>query len=258
MTTPSRLSALVVEDEWPARNYLVELIHASELAEVLAAFGTTEAAEAALAGDDGSAPLAVDVVFVDVHLEGNADPEAGISLVKRWLERPPHPMFVLDTAQREHAVVAFELGLVDYLLKPFTRTRVQQCLERVAGRRRERVARPASRIVARRRTGLVFLNPDEVLAFEAADRLTFVHTTRGRFDIDLSLSAILSSFGKQLLRTHRNWLVNVNHVRELTRDSGEVELLLGAADELRVPVARDSAQKVRDALLAEATGVRRV
>jgi DNA-binding LytR/AlgR family response regulator len=84
-----------------------------------------------------------------------------------------------------------------------------------------------------------------------------VHTTRGRFDVDLSLSAILASFGTELIRTHRNWLVNAGHVRELARDSGEVELVVGASEELRVPVARDRAQAVKDALLAGAAGLRR-
>jgi DNA-binding LytR/AlgR family response regulator len=254
------MSALVVEDEWPARNYLVELIHASELAEVLAAFGTAEAALAALEGGKGgddAAPLAVDVAFVDVHLEGSPNPAAGLELVKTALARPGSPIFVLATAQREHAIEAFDLGVVDYLVKPFSKERVRQCLERVAGRRRERVERAPSRIVARRKGGLVFLRPDEVLAFEAAERLTFVHTTRGRFDVDLSLSAILASFGSELLRTHRNWLVNAAHVRELARESGEVELVVGASEDLRVPVARDRAQAVRDALLADAAGLRR-
>src|SRR5437868_6522225 len=108
------LHALVVEDEWPARNYLVELLQASRL------------------------------------------------------------------------------GEVDYLLKPFTEERVEQCLRRLQSRRPARTSAPPSpsKIVARRKKGLVFLRPDEVWAFEAADRLTFVHTPRGKFDLDLSLSAI--------------------------------------------------------------------
>src|SRR5437762_385165 len=109
------LRALVVEDEWPARNYLVELLHASKLAAVAA----------------------------------------------------------------------------------------------------------PTKIVARKKKGLVFLRPEEVWAFEAADRLTFVHTPRGKFDLDLSLSAIEAAFGKGLLRVHRNWLVNPEHVRELVRDAGD-------------------------------------
>lgn len=248
------LRVLVVEDEWPARNYLVELLHASKLAVVVGAVADAESAVDVLSPD---APP-IDVVFADVHLVGSERDDAGLELVRNFAKRPGAPLFVLATAFKEHAIEAFSLGVVDYLLKPFTEERVEHCLRRLLTRRPNRVplASP-SKIVARRKKGLVFLRPDEVWAFEAADRLTFVHTKRGKFDLDLSLSAIEAAFGGGLLlRAHRNWLVNPEHVRELQRDSGD-ELVIGDDDGLRVPVARERAQAVRDALLADATGVRR-
>lgn len=246
------LRVLVVEDEWPARNYLVELLHASKLAVVVGAVADAESALGVLAPDGP----AIDVVFADVHLVGSERDDAGLELVRDFARRPNAPLFVLATAFKEHAIEAFSLGVVDYLLKPFTEDRVEQCLRRLLARRPNRVVGAPSKIVARKKKGLVFLRPDEVWAFEAADRLTFVHTKRGRFDLDLSLSAIEAAFGSGLLRAHRNWLVNPEHVRELQRDSGD-ELIVGDEDGLRVPVARERAQAVRDALLADATGLRR-
>jgi two-component system response regulator LytT len=90
-----------------------------------------------------------------------------------------------------------------------------------------------------------------VWAFEAADRLACVHATRGTFDVDLSLAAIEASFGTALVRVHRNWLVNIAHIRELDG----TELLV--ADGLRVPVARERAAAVRELLLESSAGVRR-
>lgn len=250
------LRALVVEDEWPARNYLVELLHASKLAEVVGAVADAESAVGVLAPDGPQ----VDVVFADVHLVGSVRDDAGLELVRGFAGRPGAPLFVLATAYKEHAVEAFSLGVVDYLLKPFTEERVEQCLRRLLPRRPNRVASTApTKIVARKKKGLVFLRPEEVWAFEAADRLTFVHTRRGKFDLDLSLSAIDAAFGGggALLRTHRNWLVNPEHVLELVRDAGD-ELVVGDEEEgVRVPVARERAQAVRDVLLENATGLRR-
>ena len=94
---------------------------------------------------------------------------------------------------------------------------------------------------------------DEVWAFEAAERLAFVHTTRGRFDVDLSLTAVKASFGRSLLRVHRNWLVNADHVQELEGARSETQLLVG---DLRVPVARERAQAVRDTLMRGTLGIR--
>src|SRR5207245_10714609 len=69
----TRLRALVHEDEWPARNYLVQLIEATQLAEVVGAVASVGEAREVLAG------LAVDVVFVDVLLVGV---ETGLDLAE--------------------------------------------------------------------------------------------------------------------------------------------------------------------------------
>jgi two-component system, LytTR family, response regulator LytT len=252
-----RLRALVVEDEWPTRNYLVELIEATGLAEVVGAVPTLEEAREVLAG------LAVDVVFADVQLAGNTGDRAGLELVRSAVEAGRAPMFVLATAYDVHALEAFELGVVDYLLKPFNEERVAQALRRLHERRPAASSPPAAtRIVARRRKSLVFLEPSEIWAFEAADRLAFVHTAHGKFDLDLSLAAIEASFGRALMRVHRNWLVNVAHIKELERDGAETKLFVGAgigeaSQGVKVPVSRDRAQALRETLLANATGLRR-
>ncbi len=117
------------------------------------------------------------------------------------------------------------------------------------------------RIAARRQRTIVFLDLDEVWACEASDRLTYVHSARGRYDLDLTLSAIASSFGRTLLRIHRNWLVNAARVLELERDAGEMRLFVGSATGpdkagVRVPVAKERAAEVRELLLASARDVR--
>ncbi len=240
-----KLRAFVVEDEWAARNYLVELLEASGAAEVVGAVASADDARDALDA------TAIDVAFVDIQLVGDAD-DAGLALVRAHAGRPGAPAFVLATAHAQHALEAYQLGVVDYLTKPFTEARVAQCLARV--RARVPAREPAQqRIVGRRKRALVFLRIDEVWAFEAAHRLAYVHSAQGRLDIDLSLSAIEASFGRTLLRVHRNWLVNAAHVRELEGAGSDTELVVG---ELRVPVARERAGAVREALLGGALGVR--
>jgi two-component system response regulator LytT len=261
--TGSPLRTLVVEDEWPARNYLVELLESSQLAEVVGAVGAVDEAMQALSSDVPGVGL--DVVFVDVALQGGADSdENGLSLVRSMASSPGAPMFVLATAYEQHALEAFELGVVDYLLKPFSEERVVQCLRRLHQRRAPagNLKTGPARIVARRKRSLVFLEPPEIWAFEAADRLTFVHTMHGTFDIDLSLAAVEASFGRAFVRVHRNWLVNSMHIKELERDGHETKLFVGAgvADAgkgVRVPVARERAAAVREMLLTNATGLRR-
>lgn len=255
MSQEPLLRALVLEDEWPTRNYLVELIEATELAHVVGAVESLDEAREALAG------LPVDVVFVDVQLEGSGGSQTGLDLVRSMVASPGAPQFVLATAFGQHALEAFELGAVDYLLKPFSEERVAQCLRRLHERRPPPPS-SARRVVARRKKSLVFLDPEELWAFEAADRLTYVHSRHGRFDVDLSLAAIEASFGRTLTRVHRNWLINLAYVKELERDGGETTVFVGTSvgdksQGVLVPVSRDRAQALRDSLLANATGVRR-
>jgi len=258
------LRVLVVEDEWPARNYLVELIESSGLAAVAGAVGTLEEAREALGS--GASALGIEAAFVDIRLEGAAGRETGLTLVRSMLGVPGAPMFVLATAYERHAIEAFDLGVVDYLLKPFTDERVVQCLRRLQQRRSKVTdgdeSTATTRIVARRKRSLVFLEPREIWAFEAADRLTFVHTLHGTFDIDLSLAAVEASFARAFVRVHRNWLVNSAHIKELERDGHETRLFVGdgvadAGKGVRVPVARERAAQVREMLLTNATGLRR-
>jgi len=260
----SRLRALIVEDEWPARNYLVGLIEATQLADVVGAVASASDAREVLA------TLPVDVVFVDVQLSCG---DNGLELVESLVapaDAPfnghsrnggARPLFVLATAFGQHALAAFDLGVADYLLKPFNEERVEQCLRRLHERRPNGGPGPV-RVVARRKRSLVFIDPAEIWAFEASERLSFVHSSQGKFDIDLSLAAIETSFGRYLFRVHRNWLVNIAFARELDREGSETTLFVGTSigDEsqgVRVSVSRDRAQALRNALLANATGVRR-
>jgi two-component system, LytTR family, response regulator LytT len=252
-----RLRALIVEDEWVARNYLAELLEASGLAETVGAVASADEARQLLTTN---VEPVIDVVLIDVNLSG--DETGGLRLARELAAMNTKPLLVLATAYPEHAIEAFELGVADYLLKPFTEERVEQCLRRLHARRPATPAVGPRRIVARRDKSLVFFQPEEVWAFEAADRLTSVHTPHGTFDLDLSLAAIESSFGRSLVRVHRNWLVNSAHVKQLERDGAETRLFVGEGlppdgRGVRVPVARERSQQIREMLLENATGLRR-
>lgn len=254
--TSEKLRALVVEDEWATRDYLVELLEGSNLAEVTGAVATAGEARELLLGDGRSA---FDIVFLDIRLSGRRD--EGLDIARELSTLPGAPLLVLATAFNAHAIEAYDLGVADYLLKPFNEQRVEQCLQRLRARRPRREPAGPIRIAARREKSLVFFDRDEVWAFEAVERLTRVHTARGAFDVDLSLSAIEASIGRAFTRVHRNWLVNVVHIKELERDS-ETRVWVGDGlmndrRGIHVPVARNRAQPLRDMLLASATGLRR-
>lgn len=248
------LRALLVEDEAPARNYLSELLFASRHATVVGAVATAQGALQIVAEARGE----LDVAFVDVRLLGDRD-ESGLALARELTARGLRCVFT--TASREFATTAFDLGAADYLLKPFTEERLAQCLARLLAAHAPAPRNEPARLVARRRRGWVFLRAEDVWAFEAAERLTFVHTPLGRYDMDLSLTALAAAFGGRLLRSHRNWLVHLPHVHALERDGAEVTLRLGSPNArgehpLSVPVARERLAAVKSALLGDPTWLR--
>jgi DNA-binding LytR/AlgR family response regulator len=120
---------------------------------------------------------------------------------------------------------------------------------------------PFERIAARTSQGLVFLAVDEVLAFEARDRLQFVHSTLGRFDVDVSLDELERTLADTFLRVHRSWLVSIGKVRKLETTEGaaclEVESTRdGVRIGLRVPVSKELRTRVRRSLVDGSVGLR--
>jgi two-component system response regulator LytT len=137
--------------------------------------------------------------------------------------------------------------------------RIGEPCSRLRRRTPERPENGPARVVARSKGALIFLHVEEVWAFEAVDRLSFVHSRDGRFDVDLSLSTFEASFGRPFVRVHRHWLVNLDRVKALEGRRGNAWLSVGTAfpsERIRVPVSRQHARDVRELLLRDAIGIR--
>ena len=205
---------LIVEDEPPARQLLADLLREQP--------GVSLVGEAA-DGVEGLrlvAELQPDAVFLDIEMPGMT----GTELMRILPE--PRPALVFVTAYREHAVEAFEGGAVHYLLKPISRLKVAQALARL---------RPASdplqadwlRIPGRRRGTTRLFRPEEVDALVADLGDCQAWTSEGPWPVDGGLAFWEERLGTAFLRIHRNALVRLAAIRELT-DKGEVVLGSGA------------------------------
>src|SRR3954471_861045 len=113
-----KVTAFIVDDEPVARAGLRAMLGAIDWVEVVGEAGDGEAAVT------GINALRPELVFLDVQMPGLLGTE-----VPRRLERAPFVIFT--TAFSEHAVTAFELGAVDYLLKPFGPSRLAAAMQRV-------------------------------------------------------------------------------------------------------------------------------
>ena len=200
------------------------------------------------------ARLRPDVVFLDIEMPRLN----GISLLE-GLPARERPVVLLVTAHTRHAVEAFDLAAVDYLLKPFTQQRFDRAVQRARRAAASRNARPAEeRLAFKKSRGTVVLLRSASIRFIAAEgNYARVHTT----DQSVLVRETIQSLEEQLdpaifIRVHRAAIVNVKHVVELHRDAeGRTAVLLSPADV--VPVGPKFRGRVEQALAAELTRLER-
>ena len=115
------------------------------------------------------------------------------------------------------------------------------------------------RIAARRLRSIVILDLCDVWGFEARDRLCYVHSLHGRFDVDATLLTLEQALGEGFVRVHRCWLAQVARVRALETRHRAHSLLVGRdlgneGEHIRIPVAREHVSTVRRLLLTGTIG----
>lgn len=241
------LTAFVVDDEPLAVQRLVRLLQKSGRVEL--AGSATDPSEAIRALSERP----VDVLFLDIHM-----PEIdGFALVER-LERPP--LVVFTTAHDEHALRAFQVLAIDYLLKPIDQAQLDRALdklERVAAGpaapplaeliEMVRAPRAPQRIASRLGDRVTLLDLDEVSHFHASDRLTYAASGGKDHVVDETLAALERRLDPALfIRIHRSALVNLRFVTELRGDgAGLVVVLKG---DTQLPVARDRVRPLKERL----------
>ena len=246
------LRTLIVDDEPVARSVLAEELAEMEAVSVV---GEAENGEAALRQIEDLRP---DLVLLDIQMPVMD----GFEVIRRL--RGPLPAVVFVTAFSEHALRAFEIGAVDYLLKPINVGRLREALERAREARRsrldsaERVARTLDaaetraprrpRIVARRGHDFYLLDLDEVFAFQADGEIVWIITADKKYTATQNLQAIEAKLdGTQFQRVHRRTLVNTNKIRKLSALSSQ-RWLLTLTNGLELTVSKRQAPLLREIL----------
>lgn len=264
--TPTALCVLVVDDEAPIRDELAYLL------------GQDERVGTVLIADDGGAALRllgerdVDAVFLDIRMPG-LDGLDIARILRRYESAPP---FVFVSAYDTHAVEAFDLRAVDYLLKPIRPDRVREAVTRISGLLpAEDPAEDVSTSLSNDEHGSAAAldaaaavdAADEKIAVDVGGTTRFVQrsdvryveahgdyarlvTPTGRFLVRVPLSTLEAQWTiAGFARIHRRWLVNLVHVDEVAHENGRMTLLV-AGDHLEV--SRRHTRAVRDMLVRSA------
>jgi len=240
-----RVTVLIADDEPVARAGLRDMLTPFEW---MVCVGEASSGPAAVEAINSLKP---ELVFLDIQMPGLLGTEV--------LERVTHqPMVVFTTAFAQHAVAAFELGALDYLLKPFGPERLAATLERVRAalgepaalpaldRLREALARgPMSRLFVRAGGAIVPLSVSEVAWFEARGDYVAAHAGPVRHLVHLSLNRLEARLDPaRFIRIHRTHIVNLERVKSF-RPVGKGRLEAVLADGTRLAVSRNRAQELR-------------
>ena len=245
------LDVLVVDDEQPALEDLAYLLRQHpRISTVVTASDATDALRQLRDG-------AFAAVFLDIRMPGLD----GLELA-RVLSRfacPPEIVFV--TAFEQHAVEAFELQAVDYLLKPVRPERLSDAIRRlgapprrvdddgVADDELDRIA-----VETGGRTRMV--ERDSIRFVEASGDYVRLHSDDGAFLVRMPISSLEDAWRDAgFVRVHRRYLIAIRHVTELrTRPGGGYDLVVAGQE---LPVSRRHARELRDRLARGAGRPRR-
>lgn len=203
---PTPLRVILADDEPLARERLKALL--ADLADEFAVSVVAEAAtgEAALAK---AATVPADVLLLDIQMPGITGLEVARHLARDIADLPHAPAIVFVTAHEEHALRAFDLRAVDYLLKPVRLNRLREALSRVPPREH---AATRSHFTSLERGRVWQVPVADVLYLRAEQRYVTARTREREYLLDESLVKLEEEFGETFLRIHRNCLVARAHL----------------------------------------------
>ena len=254
-----KISALIVDDEQPARD---------ELGFLLKEFPDIEVVGQGKNGVEGVnliRELNPQVTFLDVQMPGLD----GFGVIKKLLERKLRlPYFVFATAYDNYAVQAFEVNALDYLLKPIAKPRLEKAitklrhmietaaptydkLDRLVQMIEDRPAAQKNKLVVKSQGRLNLVDAEDIIFATIEDGVISLCTRDlegiSNFRTVEELQGSLDP--KVFWRVHRSYLVNVNHIKEVVPwFKSSYQLKMQDRKQTEIPVSRAQTRRLRELL----------
>lgn len=212
----SRVRVVVADDEFFGRQVVKEFLKDDDRIEIAAEAATGEKTIEAILN------FKPDILFLDIQM-----PEpSGLDLIKE-IEPDQRPIVIFTTAHDQYAIKAFEVGAVDYLLKPFDQSRfdvaLTKALELVNLRKMNGQGQPVqqpgeghlARILIKEPKRIYFIKAEDIYWFEASGDYVILHTESKSHLINYSLTELEQRLNPEnFVRIHRSTIVNVSVISE--------------------------------------------
>ncbi|AGL01890.1 LytR/AlgR family response regulator transcription factor [Desulfoscipio gibsoniae] len=188
--------------------------------------------------------LKPDVVFLDIQMPSVSGVE-----VSKAIDQNIKIVFI--TAHHDHAVEAFEIGSVDYVLKPIDEERFQLTLKRL-----RQLCMPKKKDMLPIKVGseIIFLDTDEILLIEKQKGLkkVTIYTNNNIYNSNISLNSLEFKLGKSgFVRIHKSFLVNINKIKKILPWGNKTYLVKLEGTSKEVFISRKYAPMVKLAINME-------
>ncbi|MFV9510133.1 LytR/AlgR family response regulator transcription factor [Tepidibacillus sp. LV47] len=254
------IRVVIADDEILARDELSYLLGQWEEIEIVGE------AEDGLEAYQKIVELKPDVVFLDIQM-----PEMnGLMVAKKLIDEGIKTLIVFSTAFDEHAIKAFEMNAVDYLLKPFDEERLANTIERIKKRiekpnqekitellyqmmdesKKKETKKNISKLAVQTDERVIFLDPNEIVYAYREGRDVRIKTVKDTYLTKFTLQVLEEKLKKYpFFRTHRSYLVNLDYIEELVPwFNGTYNLTMKDPEHSKVPVSRQYVKMLKDVL----------
>ncbi len=162
----------------------------------------------------------VDLLFLDIQMP-KIDGFEMLEVIEN------HPEVIFSTAFDQHAIRAFEKNAIDYLLKPYSKERFDNALEkailRIKGQQKttthslpEQLSKTIERIIVRSGSKITLIPVEDIYYFESNDDYVLIHTKTGRFIKDQTMKYLENNLPKKsFIRVHRGFIANINAIKSI-------------------------------------------
>lgn len=238
----------IVEDEVYVRDEIRYLLGGYDRLEVV---GEADNPFDAICGIHSLQP---DIVFLDIKLHSTVD---GIALGRKIIEADPAVRIVFVTAFDDRAVEGFELGAVDYVLKPFSAERLAKTVERLLHEAPSALpdasspsGRTSDKIIMKKNGVWKLVDVGDICYLQSRDHTTLAVTKTDVY----SMNHTLRDLEKQLppdrfLRTHKSFIVNLNCVHEIIPWFNYTYKIVLKDEKGEIPVSRGYIKRFKSTLI---------
>ena len=249
------IKTIVVDDEIPARKELVYILEEFEYINII---GEASHGMEALELNNKLKP---DLILLDIKM-----PKLnGIDVAKKILNGHHKPYIVFVTAYEEYALKAFEVNAIDYILKPISEERLKKGMEKIIDNiSRQNKAymnnlnnlihnlgdkdkETITRICVYHMGKLMPIDPREIIYATIEDRHTVIITTKGKFEINYTLSELYDKLDKStFFRSHKSFLVNLDFIELIEPWFNSTFNIALKNVNMKIPVSRGQSKEFKE------------